>query len=258
MALTFRIEAHGKTDVGRVRQHNEDRFGCFPELGLYLVADGMGGHSSGDRASQLVVDVSQELFEQTAAPAEGAPPFEVDRRKSYQENRLVAAVQLANRRLCELSEREPMCRGQGSTVAAVSIFDGRAQIAHVGDSRVYRLRRGELEPLTRDHSLHMEYLQFMPHLTPEEIAAIPKNVITRAIGMNDKLVVDSRSEPLHGGDVLLLSTDGVHGLVPDRQIAAILLEHPDPAIAAEKLIEAALRNGGEDNATCLVVRVTEG
>lgn len=257
MAPTFRIEACGMTDVGHQREHNEDDFGCFPELGLFLVADGMGGHSSGERASKLVVAVARELFEETAARAEAALPFETDGSKSYQENRLVAAARLANRRLLELTEREPMCRGLGSTFAAVSVFDGRAQIAHVGDSRVYRLHGGALEPLTRDHSLVNDYIRFKPDLTPEEIAALPKNVITRAIGMEQRVLVDSRSAPLHDGDVLLVSSDGVHGLVPDRQITAILLEHPAPATAAEKLIAAALRNGGDDNATCVVVRVTE-
>ena len=140
MALTFQIEAHGITDVGHLRQHNEDEFGCFPELGLFLVADGMGGHSSGDRASRLVVKVARELFEQTAQITEEAAPFKREKGKSYQESRLVAAAQLTNQRLCELVEREMSCKGLGATVAAVSVFDGRAQIAHVGDSRVYLLR----------------------------------------------------------------------------------------------------------------------
>jgi PPM family protein phosphatase len=256
MALTFQLEACGVTDVGHQRYHNEDKFGCFPELGLFFVADGMGGHSSGERASALVVAVMRELFEETAAQTEGTLPFKMDETKSYQENRLVAAAQLANRRLWELCEREPTCRGLGSTVAAVSVFDGRAQIAHVGDSRVYRLQGGALEQLTRDHSLLNEYRQYKPDLTPEEIESLPKNVITRAIGMSAEVVVDSRSVPLCSGDVLLISTDGVHGLVPDQQITAILLEHPAPAAAAAQLIAAALRNGGDDNATCVVLRVT--
>lgn len=257
MAPAYRIEAHGTTDVGHLRMHNEDDFGCFPELGLFLVADGMGGHSSGDRASRLVVAVAREVYEETAARPEGALPFPADRAKSYQENRLVAAAQVTNRRLRELVERDPSCAGLGSTLAAVSVLDGRAQIAHVGDSRVYLLRGGALEPLTRDHSLVNDYREVMGELTPEQIESLPKNVITRAIGMTDRLVVDSRSLPLCDGDVLLISTDGVHRLVPDPQLAAILIEHPAPAKAATLLIAAALRNGGDDNATCVVVRVTE-
>jgi serine/threonine protein phosphatase PrpC len=256
MALTLRFEASARTDVGHMRQHNEDGFGCFPELGLYLVADGMGGHSSGDRASKLVVDTAREFFEETAAQTEGTATFDLDPNRSYQENRLVAAVALANQRVWELTERDPTCKGLGSTVAAVSLFDGRAQIAHVGDSRVYRLHAGALEPLTEDHSLLLEYRKLKPDLTPEEIASIPRNIITRAIGMSDRVAVDSRSLAVDGGDVLLLSTDGVHGLVPDDHLRAILLEHQAPAMAVEKLIAAALRNGGSDNATCVVIRVT--
>lgn len=254
---TCRVDAFGKTDVGLGREHNEDCFGCFDELGLFLVADGMGGHRTGERASRLVVDVARELFEATTR-AESAPPFPVDRSKSWQENRLVAALELGNRRLLDFVASDHCFCGLGSTVAAVSIFDGRAQIAHVGDSRVYLLRGGALEQLTRDHSLVNEYEAFLPDLTPEQIAAIPKNVITRAIGMQEKLVVDSRSLPLDPGDVILISTDGVHELVARDHLRAILLEHPEPAAAAEKLVDTANRNGGSDNITCVVVRVIAG
>lgn len=257
MACDYRIEAFGRTDAGHVRCHNEDQVGCFPELGLFLVADGMGGQRTGDRASELVVSAMREAFGGEAAPAGGAPPPSPYRDRPDPEKRLAGAVKLANRRVWELSERDVRYRGLGSTVAAVSAAGGRAQIAHVGDSRVYRLRGGALEALTRDHSLLNDYLRLKPDLTPEELAAVPRNVLTRALGLRDDVVVDTRSLPLDGGDVLLICTDGVHALVPDRQIAAILLEHPAPEAAADRLIEAALRNGGDDNATCVVLRVTE-
>ncbi len=258
MAPAFRIEAHGITDTGHRRRRNEDQVGCFPELGLFLVADGMGGQGSGELASQVAFDAVRELFEETAGQSEAPLPFTMDPSKSYEENRLVAAAQHANRRLRErIEQSRGMLNGLASTVAAVSLLDGRAQIAHVGDSRVYLLRGGALELLTRDHLLHNDYLQFGHELTPEQIAALPTNIITRAIGMSDSVVVDSRSMPLGDGDVLLLTTDGVHRLVPEWQISAILLEHQAPATSAEKLIAAALRNGGDDNATCVVVRVTE-
>jgi serine/threonine protein phosphatase PrpC len=256
MATTFHIEAFGTTDVGHLRQHNEDEFGCYPELGLFVVADGMGGHSSGDIASRCVVAAARDLFQETAGRPDAELPFPRERAKSYQENRLVAAGQLGNQRLREMLAGNHMYGGQGSTYAAVSVVDGRAQVAHVGDSRVYLLRGGTLEALTRDHSLINEYMLHMPNLTPEEMENIPKNIITRAIGMGDKVVVDSRSLPLDGGDVLMISSDGVHGLVPDPQIQAILIEHPTPKRAAEELIAAALKNGGSDNATVIVMRVT--
>lgn len=256
MKSLFRIEAVGKTDVGRVREHNEDDLGVFPELGLFFVADGMGGHRSGDIASRLAVAAMRELFEQTASRPDEPLPFPIDERKSHEENRLVCAVKLANRRLLELVARERVYSGLGSTIAAASIFDGRAQIAHVGDSRVSLLRDGRLRALTRDHTLINDYMSFVPALTPEEIEKIPKNIITRAIGMNDQMVVDSSSTPLSDRDVLLITTDGVHGLLEDAHMAMLLIEHP-PATAAEKLIDAANRAGGHDNATCVVVRVTE-
>lgn len=257
MAPAFTIEAHGITDIGP-RERNEDRVGCYPELGLFLVVDGMGGQGSGEVASQIALDAVRGLFEETASPSEAPLPFPADASKSYQENRLIAAAQLANRRFDELHKRHGgALRGMASTVAAASVLDGRAQIAHVGDSRVYLLRGGALELLTRDHTLRNDYLQLDVELTPEQLAMLPDNIITRAIGMQDTVVVDSRSLPLFDGDMLLLTTDGIHRHVPDPQIAALLLEHPAPAASAERLIAAALRNGADDNATCVVVRVTE-
>lgn len=253
---TFCIDAHGLTDVGHRRNQNEDLVGCFPDLGLFLVVDGMGGQGWGREAARITFDAVHELFAETAARGEGPLPFEPDPRKSYQENRLVAAVRLAHRRLADTMARAGGKKGMGAAVAAVSLFDGRAQIAHVGDCRVHLLRGGALEQLTRDHSLVNEVLQLGHELTPEQLAMVPKNVLTRAIGYTDELVVDSRSMPVDSGDVLLLTSDGVHSLVSQEQILALLREHPSPATACEELIAAALQNGGDDNATCLVVRLT--
>src|SRR6185503_1369539 len=150
MARIVRSEAHGITDVGRRRYHNEDHFGSFPEEGLYIVADGMGGMSDGHRAAQLAVEVVREFFRETAADPDRPWPFKMERTRSYEENRLATGVRAANRRIFEDAQNNVAWRGMGSTIVAASVTGDHVQIAHVGDSRVYRLRGGEIESLTRD------------------------------------------------------------------------------------------------------------
>lgn len=257
MAPTYLVEACGKTDVGLQRQHNEDEVGCFPELGLFVVADGMGGQSTGGWASEIVVASARDLFQETASDTRASLPFPLDAQKSYQENRLIAAARLGNLRIMEFCENKPWTKGLGSTIAALSIVEGRAQMVHVGDSRVSLLRDGVLSALTRDHTLLNDYIEHIPTATPEQLAALPRNVITRILGYNDKTVIDSRSLPVNGGDIFVVASDGLHCLVPEGQVQAILVEYSDPAKAAEELIAAANKNGGDDNVSCVVVKVTE-
>src|SRR6476660_6138102 len=234
------------------RNHNEDNFSILEERGLYIVADGMGGHASGEVASKMAVDALKEFFAATANDPERTWPYKMDRSKGYEENRLITGIKLANLRIFESAQRDPRQRGMGTTIVAIfAVVDG-VYVAHVGDSRVYRVRDGKLEQLTEDHSLLNDYIK-MKRLTPQEIANFPhKNVIVRALGMKDTVKVDTRFEVPAPNDVFLLCSDGLCGPVKDEQICAIIAQYQgDVKLCASKLIEAANENGGPDNVTAV-------
>jgi protein phosphatase len=253
----LRIEVAGQTDVGRKRNHNEDNFAIFAEYGLYVVADGMGGHASGEVASKMAVDTLQEFFAATADDPERTWPYKMDRTKGYEENRLVTGIKLCNLRIYEQAQRNAKQRGMGTTLVALFAVEDGIYVAHVGDSRVYRVRDEKIEALTEDHSLLNDYKK-MKRLTEEEIANFPhKNVIVRALGMKDTVKVDTRFEAPRAGDTVLLCTDGLSGPVTDEKIQEIVLNAPDLPTATSRLIEAANGNGGPDNVTCILARWIE-
>lgn len=257
MVQPLRIEVAGQTDVGRKRTHNEDNFSIMAEFGLYVVADGMGGHASGEIASKMAVDTLHEFFASTADDPERTWPYKMDRSKGYEENRLITGIKLCNLRIYEQSQRESKQRGMGTTLVALFAVEDGVYVAHVGDSRVYRVRKDELEQLTEDHSLLNDYKK-MKHLTDDEVANFPhKNVIVRALGMKDTVKVDTRFENPQPGDTMLLCTDGLCGPVSDQEIRSIVLSTPDLAAASQKLIETANENGGPDNVTCVLARWIE-
>lgn len=257
MSGPLRIEVAGQTDVGRKRNHNEDNFAILAEYGLYVVADGMGGHASGEVASKMAVDTLQEFFAATADDPERTWPYKMDRSKGYEENRLITGIKLCNLRIYEQAQRNSKQRGMGTTLVALFAVEDGVYVAHVGDSRVYRVRDEKLEQLTEDHSLLNDYKK-MKKLTEEEIAAFPhKNVIVRALGMKDTVKVDTRFEAPRAGDTVLLCSDGLSGPVTDEKILEIVTTAPDLPSAANRLIEAANENGGPDNITCVLARWIE-
>lgn len=257
MSGPLRIEVAGQTDVGRKRNHNEDNFAILAEYGLYVVADGMGGHASGEVASKMAVDTLQEFFAATADDPERTWPYKMDRSKGYEENRLITGIKLCNLRIYEQAQRNSKQRGMGTTLVALFAVEDGVYVAHVGDSRVYRVRNEKIEQLTEDHSLLNDYKK-MKKLTEEEIAAFPhKNVIVRALGMKDTVKVDTRFEAPRAGDTVLLCSDGLSGPVTDEKILEIVLTAPDLPSAANRLIEAANENGGPDNVTCVLARWIE-
>jgi serine/threonine protein phosphatase PrpC len=250
----LRIEVAGQTDVGRKRNHNEDNFAMMVEYGLYVVADGMGGHASGEIASRMAVETLRDFFAATADDPERTWPYKMDRSKGYEENRLVTGIKLCNLRIYEQAQKNSRQRGMGTTVAALFAVEDGAYIAHVGDSRVYRVRDDAIEQLTEDHSLLNDYKK-MKHLTQEEIANFPhKNVIVRALGMKDTVKVDTRFETPRPGDTMVICSDGLSGPVADQRILDIVRGAPDLNSVAVRLVEAANENGGPDNITCLVAR----
>ncbi|MFC1641469.1 Stp1/IreP family PP2C-type Ser/Thr phosphatase [Myxococcota bacterium] len=250
----MRIEVAGQTDVGRKRNHNEDNFAIMAEFGLYVVADGMGGHASGEIASKMAVDTLQEFFAATGDDPERTWPYKMDRSKGYEENRLITGIKLCNLRIYESAQRNSKQRGMGTTLVALFAVEDGVYVAHVGDSRVYRLRDGCLEQLTEDHSLLNDYKK-MKHLSEEEIANFPhKNVIVRALGMKDTVKVDTRFEAPRAGDTLLLCTDGLCGPVGDSFIQRVVEQSSDLSVAVNRLIDAANEAGGPDNITCVIAR----
>ncbi len=254
MGRPLRIEVAGQTDVGRKRNHNEDSFAIFPEHGLYIVADGMGGHASGEVASKLAIDTLHEFFDSTSEDPERTWPYKMDRAKGYEENRLVTGIKLSNLRIFEQAQRNSKQRGMGTTLATLFAVEDGFYVSHVGDSRCYRIREGQIEQLTEDHSLLNDYKK-MKRLTEEEIANFPhKNVIVRALGMKDTVKVDIRFEHPRAGDVLLLCSDGLSGPVADPQILDLATSNPDLTQFVQKLITAANERGGPDNITCIAAR----
>lgn len=254
MNSPLRIEVAGQTDVGRKRNHNEDNFAIYPEFGLYIVADGMGGHASGEVASKMAIDTLQEFFASTSDDPERTWPYKMDRAKGYEENRLITGIKLCNLRIYEQAQRNAKQRGMGTTLATLFAVEDGFFVAHVGDSRCYRVRENRIEQLTEDHSLLNDYKK-MKRLTEEEIANFPhKNVIVRALGMKDTVKVDTRFEQPEKGDLLLLCSDGLCGPVADPQILDIVHATQDLAEVAQRLIAAANDRGGPDNITCVVAR----
>jgi protein phosphatase len=249
----------GMTDTGLLREHNEDSLLLLPEYGIVAVADGMGGHRSGDVASQLAVSTLSDFF-QVVVGRDGTWPFPADPDKSDEENYVITGLRLANRRIFDRSLRTMADFGMGTTVVA-AIFSraaDRVTVGHVGDSRCYRIRRSEILQLTRDHSLISDARHMAPWMTDEEMSQLPPNVITRALGIREDVVVDVRTDPTEVGDVYLLCSDGLSGLVADAQIHEIVTTAPSLDDACKSLIDRANLLGGTDNITAVLARVEEG
>jgi PPM family protein phosphatase len=255
-----RVVHAGVTDVGRQRKHNEDCVLLRPEHGLYCVADGMGGHNAGDVASKLVTTSLGNFYEATASVSQAPPAFDLpdDYAKIHPEARRIAAgVRKANHDVFTISNTHAQHHGMGSTCVAIHVTNGMAHIAHVGDSRCYRIRDGQIQQMTRDHSLINDALDMKPDLTKEELARLPKNIITRALGMKDVVKVDIRTEVVLPGDTFLLCSDGLTGMVPVPQILEVVGLTSEPQEACELLIAEANDAGGTDNISAVLVRVEE-
>jgi len=252
----MRARAAGISDVGLQRDHNEDSFAILNEQELFIVADGMGGHRAGDVASRLATDAIVDFFKATASD-DVTWPFHFDARLSEEENRLLTGIRLANRQIVEQSVRARECHGMGTTVVG-ALFSSKKRkmfIGHVGDSRAYRVRAGEITQMTRDHSLVNDYLLAMPELTEEQRSELPKNVITRALGMQDQVTVDLQSDDVQPGDVYLLCSDGLSGMIEDDEILDVVTDQSDLDTACRCLIALANEHGGEDNITAVIVKI---
>jgi serine/threonine protein phosphatase PrpC len=254
----MRVRFSGDTNVGMKRDHNEDSFYLPESERLAIVADGMGGHASGEVASRMAVDTIVGFFRETEEEQELTWPFKVDRSNRHDINRMVTAIKLANLKIHQEAQRNPACHGMGTTVVSTLFLDNALIVGHVGDSRLYRVREGMFDQLTEDHSLLNDYIK-MKHLTPEEIAAFPhKNVIVRALGMKASVQVDVIVDQPRVGDVYVLCSDGLSAMVADNDIAGLVMREPDLDGMCDRLIAAANINGGLDNVTVVAIRLERG
>ena len=252
----MRVSSAAATDTGLRRSINEDNLCVRADLGLYVVADGMGGHAAGEVASEAAVDGIVAFVEATVkmSPDQTWPiPFNPEH--SVNANRLLAGFRMGNRRLASQIASSSELRGMATTAVALLATDTVATVAHVGDSRAYRLRDGELERLTRDHSWVEEQIR-VGALSESAARQHPwRNIVTRALSGSEELDVDVQEVPLEAGDRLLLCSDGVFTVLSDEQIGELLRKDVDLDDICQALIDGANDGGGPDNVTAVVLQV---
>jgi len=242
-----KIEMGGRTDTGRLREHNEDNLLVCADLGLAAVADGMGGHQAGEVASQIAVEV---LTESLVKNSQGTATSDVG-------DQLAQVIAEANRRILDVAAERPECFGMGATIVAAQFHGDAFNVAHLGDSRLYRLRGQDIEQLTEDHSLVQEFVRQGLLSEEEARASLNKNLITRALGISNDVQPDVSGGSMHTGDVYLLCSDGLTDVITDARIAETLSLDESVDAISTRLVEMANAAGGPDNITVVVVRVTE-
>jgi serine/threonine protein phosphatase PrpC len=257
MRPLLHIQVGARTDLGRVRKNNEDCFSIDPALQLYVLSDGMGGEAHGEVASSLAVQTvlthCRQAENSRATPIFGESTPDVSERT----NRLASAIHLANRKVFETAASNPEQQGMGATIVAAWIDGQKLSLAHVGDSRVYLLRAGSMDQLTADHSLVAEKVR-VGILTPQEADASElQSVLTRAVGTNNSVEVDTDEQVLLVGDFVLLCSDGLTRMVTDPEIASTLLTSTSAQESADRLVDLANENGGVDNVSVIVLHVVE-
>jgi serine/threonine protein phosphatase PrpC len=238
----------GLSDVGRCRQTNQDQYLVDAELSLFAIADGMGGHAAGEVASDLAINALADALRESDAGGPAATPAEAAAR-------LRDALNKGNRKICDSMISRAEWRGMGTTMVVLLRVGRTAVVGHVGDSRAYLLRDGELRQLTSDHSWVNEQVK-LGLLTHEQAQRHPmRNIVTRALGNQSQVEVDVVEEEIRPGDIFTLCSDGLNGMLSDEEIRDILVAHPStPREACQALVERANANGGEDNVTVVVVR----
>ena len=257
--MRLRYVAAAKTDVGQKRQGNEDRFCLDPTLGLYVVADGMGGHAAGEVASRLAVETIQEWMGKYLSGADAAIVGPAAATGSAEANFLLSSIRLANRIIFDSAKDRREYTGMGTTVVAVLAHDDRFVLAHVGDSRIYRIRRDHIVQISRDHSFVQEQVDNGMMSAAEAHQSQYRHMITRALGLKESVDVDLTEEPARPGDVLLLCSDGLSDLLDDEDMLVAVRDHAgDLDQACQALVDRANAKGGDDNITVLVVQAQAG
>ncbi len=250
------LHAYGVSDRGRVRPTNEDCFAIDESLRLCVIADGMGGHNAGEVAARIAVDAVVEYVRQ--APHTDWP-FGFDSVLSPEGNLLRTAIHVANLQIIELAASVDAYAGMGTTVVASLVLDGRVIVGHVGDSRLYLLDGTGMRRLTDDDSWMAAVLANEPDTDPAVLQRHPmRSALTNVVGARMRTGVHVKEQALSSGDTLLLSTDGIHGVLDDLRIAQVLRGMTDPTEAASHLVAAALAHGSQDNCTAVVARYEKG
>jgi PPM family protein phosphatase len=254
--MRFRVRACGLSDVGLTRAHNEDYFEVDPQHRLYVVADGMGGHSHGEVAAKLAVDAIHGFIEQTA-DRDTTWPFPADTRLARHSNLLKMAVRLAHDKVLAAIRQDDSLHGMGTTVVGFLLDGSLATVAHVGDSRAYRLREGRLDQLTQDHTWVHEQVM-AGFLSQEQARSHPlKNVVTRALGGEAEVVVDIREVEVRAGDLYLLCSDGLTTMLGDADIKSRLASGRGLHEICRALVNDANARGGVDNVTVVLLAIEE-
>jgi PPM family protein phosphatase len=248
------IVSSGLSDVGRVRTNNEDSFRIVEPLNLFILSDGMGGEAHGEVASAMAVDVINKYCESEKEDSGATVLDEAPANISAQTRRLKSAVAKANFQIYQAAQKNPEQRGMGATITALWLKDTLLSIAHVGDSRAYLLRSGNLQQLTNDHSLVAEQVR-RGLITPQQAEESEmQSVLLRALGAHPEVEIDVDEVEIIPRDVLLLCSDGLTRMVTEPEIAGALQAETVPSAAAQRLIALANDNGGVDNVTVIVVR----
>jgi protein phosphatase len=255
--LRSKMRAVGVTDTGRVREHNEDTIQFDPEIGLYVLADGMGGYNAGEVASGIAVKTIVNLVREALAREALAGP---DRASGLNRPGIILrdAIQRANKIIYQTSKTQPQCEGMGTTIVCCLFYDNRITMAHVGDSRLYRLRANRFEQLTMDHSLLQELVDRGFYSAEEAQRATNKNYVTRALGVEPNVDVEIHEEPAVKGDFYLLCSDGLSDMVEDEDIhLTINTFGANLDTVAKQLIQLTNDNGGRDNVSVLITQVVD-
>lgn len=252
MSLT--VEVAAKTDVGCVRTNNEDNLGYDSRYGIYVVCDGMGGQAAGEVASKMGVDTVLTYFREAAKTHKYPQVGEQVEGVSDRANRLGSSIRLANEAIYQAAVKHVAHSGMGATIVSVLVDSGFFSVGHAGDSRIYLVRQGTLQQITRDHSLVMEQVRRGLITLEEANASEMQNIIIRALGPEEKVVPDLDDMMALPGDILLLCSDGLTRHVPDDSLLEIIQGTVTLQLMADRLIEAAREGGGSDNITCLVIR----
>ncbi len=252
------LRAAAVSETGPVRPINEDRFLCDLDLGLFAVADGMGGHSAGEVASQLAVEAVEGFIRRSHEERDFSWPYGVDPKISFDANRLKTAVCLANRRVFRAAESSDEYTGMGTTIAAAMVSGSQIIIGHAGDSRAYSYSNGQLVQMTRDDSW-VETLRALGQEPEAQLGADSpmRNVLTNVLGARDTAEVHILERERQPGEWIVLCSDGVHGVLKPDRISAIVAAGREPSDVARALVDAALEAGSKDNTTAVVIRCAE-
>ena len=257
MSLKGKLAHVEVSDVGKVRDHNEDAIGSEPEIGLWVLADGMGGYNAGEVASGIAVKTIIDLVTKACKTEKRS---EIESGTGYMRQTIVLrdAILRANKVINQTAQSQPQCEGMGTTLVASLFYDNRVSIAHVGDSRMYRLRGNRFEQITMDHSLLQELVDRGFYSQEEAQRSTNRNYVTRALGVEANVEVEVQEIDVQKGDYFLMCSDGLPDMVEDEDIhLTISTFSNDVRTVGEQLIKLTNDNGGRDNVSVILVRVAD-